>query len=48
MPLLFEIERAQLEDMQRNQQKQVLLGPNSAMAGSQLTPQMPMSPPMPR
>lgn len=46
-PLIFEIERAQLHDMQRNQQKQVLLGPNTAMASPNLTP-MPMSPPLQR
>ncbi|XP_063216472.1 mitochondrial import receptor subunit TOM22 homolog isoform X2 [Bacillus rossius redtenbacheri] len=33
-PLIFEVERAQMEEAQRSQQKQVLLGPNSAMAGS--------------
>nr|CAD7407620.1 unnamed protein product [Timema cristinae] len=32
-PLIFEIERAQMEEAQRSQQKQVLLGPNSAIAG---------------
>ncbi|XP_067011100.1 mitochondrial import receptor subunit TOM22 homolog isoform X2 [Anabrus simplex] len=42
-PLIFEIERAQMEDMQRSQQKQVLLGPNSAMAGG-----MSMPPPVQR
>ncbi|XP_022920261.1 mitochondrial import receptor subunit TOM22 homolog isoform X2 [Onthophagus taurus] len=32
-PVIFEVERAQLEEMQRNQQKQILLGPNTAMSG---------------
>lgn len=32
-PLIFEVERAQVEEMQRTQQKQVLLGPSSAMSG---------------
>lgn len=31
-PVLLEVERAQMEEQQRNQTKQVLLGPNSAMA----------------
>ncbi|BES97998.1 Mitochondrial import receptor subunit Tom22 [Nesidiocoris tenuis] len=29
-PVLFEVERAQVEEAQRSQQKQVLLGPNTA------------------
>lgn len=37
-PVIFETERAQMEEMQRSQQKQVLLGPGAA-AG--LTPPMP-------
>ncbi|KAJ9596390.1 hypothetical protein L9F63_012598 [Diploptera punctata] len=32
-PLIFEVERAQMEEVQRSQQKQVLLGPGSAMSG---------------
>lgn len=32
-PLIFEVERAQMEEVQRSQQKQVLLGPSSAMSG---------------
>jgi len=46
-PLIFEIERAQMEEAQRNQQKQVLLGPNSTMpsAGAGC---FPMSPPIQR
>jgi import receptor subunit TOM22 len=46
-PVIFETERAQMEEMQRSQQKQVLLGPGSAG----LTPGGPGSPnlpPMPR
>lgn len=31
-PILFEVERAQVQEMQRTQQKQVLLGPNTAMS----------------
>ncbi|XP_066601255.1 mitochondrial import receptor subunit TOM22 homolog [Prorops nasuta] len=30
-PIVFEVERAQMQEVQRTQQKQVLLGPNSAM-----------------
>jgi len=44
-PVIFEVERAQLEEMQRNQQKQLLLGPNTAMSGSG---GMSIMPPMPR
>ncbi|EDS28506.1 maggie [Culex quinquefasciatus] len=32
-PVVFEVERAQMEEMQRSQQKQVLLGPGSAVGG---------------
>ncbi|GLH05858.1 hypothetical protein R5R35_010893 [Gryllus longicercus] len=32
-PLIFEVERAQMEEVQRSQQKQVLLGPASAVSG---------------
>lgn len=42
-PVLFEVERAQMQEMQRSQQKQVLLGPNSAVSGS-----MGLLPPVPR
>ncbi|XP_034948753.1 mitochondrial import receptor subunit TOM22 homolog [Chelonus insularis] len=31
-PILIEIERAQMEEMQRSQQKQVLLGPNTSVS----------------
>lgn len=33
-PLIFEVERAQMQEAQRSQQKQVLLGPGNAMSGS--------------
>lgn len=33
-PVVFEVERAQMEEMQKSQQKQVLLGPGSAMGGA--------------
>lgn len=36
-PVLFEVERAQFEEAQRTQQKQVLLGPNTAVSGG-MTP----------
>ncbi|XP_072949408.1 mitochondrial import receptor subunit TOM22 homolog isoform X2 [Epargyreus clarus] len=42
-PVIFEVERAQVEEMQKSQQKQVLLGTNAAMSGP-----MPNLPPMPR
>ncbi|XP_017775992.1 PREDICTED: mitochondrial import receptor subunit TOM22 homolog [Nicrophorus vespilloides] len=44
-PVIFEVERAQLEELQRNQQKQLLLGPNTAMAGG---PGMSLMPPVHR
>ncbi|KOX75279.1 Mitochondrial import receptor subunit TOM22 like protein [Melipona quadrifasciata] len=34
-PILFEIERVQMEEAQRTQQKQVLLGPSKAMSNMQ-------------
>ncbi|XP_044269410.1 mitochondrial import receptor subunit TOM22 homolog isoform X2 [Tribolium madens] len=43
-PVIFEVERAQMEEMQRNQQKQMLLGPNTAVSGGG----MPLMPPMQR
>ncbi|XP_044755374.1 mitochondrial import receptor subunit TOM22 homolog isoform X2 [Coccinella septempunctata] len=43
-PVIFEVERAQMEEMQRSQQKQMLLGPNTAVAGGMA----PMMPSMPR
>ncbi|CAG4971369.1 mitochondrial import receptor subunit TOM22 homolog [Colias croceus] len=42
-PVIFEVERAQVEEMQKSQQKQVLLGTNASMTGP-----MPSLPPMPR
>ncbi|XP_053682972.1 mitochondrial import receptor subunit TOM22 homolog [Sabethes cyaneus] len=33
-PIVFEVERAQMEEMQKTQQKQVLLGPGSAVSGT--------------
>lgn len=46
-PVVFEVERAQMEEMQRSQQKQVLLGPGSAMGGGGAGPGgMPALPPM--
>ncbi|XP_055531053.1 mitochondrial import receptor subunit TOM22 homolog [Wyeomyia smithii] len=33
-PVVFEVERAQMEEMQKTQQKQVLLGPGSAVGGT--------------
>ncbi|CAH2096020.1 unnamed protein product [Euphydryas editha] len=42
-PVIFEVERAQVEEMQKSQQKQVLLGTNTAMSGP-----APGMPPMPR
>jgi import receptor subunit TOM22 len=43
-PVIFEVERAQMEEMHRNQQKQMLLGPNTAVSGGG----MPLMPPMQR
>ncbi|XP_060528939.1 mitochondrial import receptor subunit TOM22 homolog [Cylas formicarius] len=40
-PLIFEVERANMEEMQRTQQKQMLLGPNSAISGGVPPPLMP-------
>lgn len=46
-PVVFEVERAQMEEMQRSQQKQVLLGPGSAVGGGGAGPGgMPALPPM--
>ncbi|XP_012527290.2 mitochondrial import receptor subunit TOM22 homolog [Monomorium pharaonis] len=46
-PIIFEMERAQMEDLQRTQQKQVLLGPNTALSGVN-TSGLPMAPPVQR
>lgn len=40
-PVVFEVERAQMEEMQKSQQKQVLLGPGSAVGGPGGMPAMP-------
>lgn len=40
-PVIFEVERANMEEMQRTQQKQMLLGPNSAISGGVPPPLMP-------
>ncbi|XP_030019797.1 mitochondrial import receptor subunit TOM22 homolog isoform X2 [Manduca sexta] len=42
-PVIFEVERAQMAEMEKSQQKQVLLGTNTTMTGP-----MPNMPPMPR
>lgn len=44
-PVVFEVERAQMEEMQKSQQKQVLLGPGSAGVGGG-PGGMPAMPPM--
>ncbi|KAH0560205.1 mitochondrial import receptor subunit TOM22 homolog [Cotesia glomerata] len=44
-PIIIEIERAQMEEMQRSQQKQALLGPSAAM---HMGPGMGMGPPVQR
>ncbi|XP_014209864.1 mitochondrial import receptor subunit TOM22 homolog [Copidosoma floridanum] len=46
-PLIFEIERAQMEEAQRLQQKQVLFGPNTPMPGGDAGG-FPMPPPIQR
>lgn len=46
-PVLFELERAQVEEAQRTQQKQVLLGPNTAISNMNAQG-LPMSPPVQR
>lgn len=40
-PVVFEVERAQMDEMQKSQQKQVLLGPGSAVGGPGGMPAMP-------
>ncbi|GAB6025761.1 hypothetical protein CHUAL_011746 [Chamberlinius hualienensis] len=44
-PVIFEIERAQMEDMQRQQNRQIILGPNAALTGQG---NFPLAPPLPR
>ncbi|KAJ8680248.1 hypothetical protein QAD02_016035 [Eretmocerus hayati] len=46
-PIIFELERAQMEEAQKNQQKQVLLGPNSNIS-HQPPAGYPMAPPIQR
>ena len=46
LPVVFEKERAQHHELQRQQERQILLGPNAAMSGG--SPMLPgMMPPMP-
>ncbi|XP_035792379.1 mitochondrial import receptor subunit TOM22 homolog [Anopheles albimanus] len=46
-PVVFEVERAQMEEMQRTQRQQVLLGPGAAVGGAGGGPGgMPALPPM--
>lgn len=40
-PVVFEVERAQMEEMQKSQQKQVLLGPGAAVSGPGGVPALP-------
>lgn len=40
-PVIFEVERAQMEEMQKQQQRQILLGPNAALSGGGSTSGMP-------
>ncbi|XP_043254973.1 mitochondrial import receptor subunit TOM22 homolog [Colletes gigas] len=47
-PILLETERAQMEEVQRTQQKQVLLGPNAAMSNMNASSTLPMAPPVQR
>ncbi|XP_016983140.1 mitochondrial import receptor subunit TOM22 homolog isoform X1 [Drosophila rhopaloa] len=41
-PVIFETERAQMEELQKSQQKQVLLGPSSAMGPGGSSPSLPL------
>ncbi|KRF77555.1 uncharacterized protein Dvir_GJ26601, partial [Drosophila virilis] len=41
-PVIFETERAQMEELHKSQQKQVLLGPGSAMAATGPSPSLPL------
>lgn len=43
-PVIFEVERAQMDEMQKQQQRQILLGPNAAVVGGQPHFPMPMAP----
>ncbi|XP_064647812.1 mitochondrial import receptor subunit TOM22 homolog [Lineus longissimus] len=40
LPLMFEIERSQMEEQQLQQQRQILLGPNAAVSGQAQGPGM--------
>ncbi|KQS43536.1 uncharacterized protein Dere_GG14239, isoform C [Drosophila erecta] len=41
-PVIFETERAQMEELHKSQQKQVLLGPGSAMGPGGSSPSLPL------
>ncbi|XP_074647396.1 mitochondrial import receptor subunit TOM22 homolog [Tubulanus polymorphus] len=41
LPLMFEMERSQMEEQHQQQQRQILLGPNAAVSGSQPMGAMP-------
>lgn len=43
-PVIFEMERSQMDEMQKQQQRQILLGPGAASMG---TPNLGMGPPPP-
>jgi len=50
-PVIFELERAQMEEMQKQQQRQILLGPGAAMSGGAhpgMSGGIGMAPPPPR
>ncbi|XP_025836370.1 mitochondrial import receptor subunit TOM22 homolog [Agrilus planipennis] len=40
-PVIIEVERLQMEEAQRSQHKQMLLGPNTAISGGGMQPIMP-------
>lgn len=46
-PVLFEVERAQMDEAQRAQRNQVLLGPNAAISSVGASG-LPMAPPVQR
>ena len=50
MPVLFEIERSTVEEQQKQQQRQILLGPGALAGGNPLAgpPLPPTLPPLPR
>ncbi|ESP03780.1 hypothetical protein LOTGIDRAFT_110138, partial [Lottia gigantea] len=45
LPVMFESEMAQMKEQELQQQRQMLLGPNAAVSGSQLPPGMAGMPP---